>query len=454
MSLDVTIACTESSDTSMNVTVPEGTVEDDLLVLILFQPVTLTSSEIGSFQADWSALHHSDLPNTYMRVFYRYAPSSVPAYYAVTCSENSVGFMLRVSGGGVRRLPVESVGGATTGLTTRATSSVLISVNYDGGTSPQPPPAIPAVPSGMTSLYSLATSYIFSFLGETTTVYSRFRVSEQCITNPTDTGSRNSSGGQDEGILLSFADSDVMGEERVSLKKISGLRLQERIPPETPPMVGTGAGNLQTASVNSTSMTITTPTDTAAGDVLVAFLTGALYYYDITPGSGWSLMAALTNTYPYPVSKVYYRPLTAAPASSYGFTFGGSMRGCGALVRVTGCDIENAGGLASVTPSYQTTPLVAPSVGFSLDNSLLLTMYCQTGAATYTPGSSQNEVLEVSQTGLSMCVNKLDLPSGSSSGTKNDTPSTVSGLYQASTSLILQPEEPVRQIRRVGPLWV
>ena len=120
--------------------------------------------------------------------------------------------------------------------------------------------------------------------------------------------------------------------------------------------------NSSKASGSAKSITITTPTSTANGNLLIAFVQNAS-----TSNNQWDTITGWTQVFEGNGFAIYYQLLTTAPAANYTFTTQITGNLDGYLVAYSGAQYDTVGAISS-----SATPSVAPAITVSAANSVVL----------------------------------------------------------------------------------
>lgn len=191
------------------------------------------------------------------------------------------------------------------------------------------------------------------------------------------------------------------------------------------------------AGGTNSSLTITKPTGTVSGDVLVAAIAIRPETLTITPPSGWSLVLsqANTNTQANAVA-VYTKVAGASEPTSYTWSFSaGSTGSSGGIAAFTGVDsvtpVNVSGG--ATTGVSASVSVNAPSVTTTVANTMLVTVHADSNANTWAPPSGMTEAFDTSSVtpindvGESVELNYLAQSSIGSTGVKTATVEQTSG---------------------------
>ncbi len=145
------------------------------------------------------------------------------------------------------------------------------------------------------------------------------------------------------------------------------------------------------------SLTVTTPTGTVAGDVMVAAIAVRPNTATITPpASGWTLVRRVDNSASVTNSlAIYTRVAGVGEPASHTWTFSSSTGSAGGIMSFRGVDattpvdVENgqstANGLSHASPSVITT----------VDGTMLVTAHAFASSASWTPPAGMTEAFDV-----------------------------------------------------------
>lgn len=157
-------------------------------------------------------------------------------------------------------------------------------------------------------------------------------------------------------------------------------------------------------AAGATSLSLTMPTGTLANDVLIALIsvrggTGTT----ITPPSGWVAVpnGGSADSGTNLKSSVYYKVAGTGESGSYAFNFSSSQKASGVVSAYSGVDTLNP--IHVISTAFiglsGTTTMSTNSVTTSMNNTMLLAMFSQVGAATFTAGSGMTLRGTTSSTG-------------------------------------------------------
>jgi RHS repeat-associated protein len=215
--------------------------------------------------------------------------------------------------------------------------------------------------------------------------------------------------------------------------------------------VTTGSGTQSTiawraaASASSganagTSITVTKPSGTVAGDVMVAgIVANGGSGVTITAPAGWVLQRTenqLTST----ATAVFTKVAGASEPASYAFTLSASKLVVGSISTYTGVDtanpVDGAGGANSGTSS---TAISAPSVTTTTSNTRVIAVWGVRGATTFTPVTPVLERTDIATTGsfpMSMSLGDRARSTAGATGTSDATASMAG--FQATVTIALR----------------
>ena len=135
---------------------------------------------------------------------------------------------------------------------------------------------------------------------------------------------------------------------------------------------------------DGTEITITKPTGTADGDLLVAILSfGADTGGDFSPPAGWTVDPNIDNTFWTSETSgtrnkmAVYTKVASSEGADYTFTYGVTSRGAGQILRFSG-----AGSITTEAPTGNTSASnTAPSITAPVDGSLILALFSSTNTS-------------------------------------------------------------------------
>lgn len=197
------------------------------------------------------------------------------------------------------------------------------------------------------------------------------------------------------------------------------------------PLARTGAGNVTSSNnASTTSLTITKPSNTADGDLLIAVIYQRNTSATLSGPAGWSWAKQENGNGTFGIA--YKAIPTAASETATNYTFStsaGANRMVGGIIRVTGADLTtpiDATGATSVFTG--TSSLVMPSVTAATSGCLLLALETNNAGATvatFTADAAMGGVTQLSVTdGTSTCniqVAQQQLTQSGATGTRTAT---------------------------------
>ena len=149
----------------------------------------------------------------------------------------------------------------------------------------------------------------------------------------------------------------------------------------------------------STSLTITRPTGTQTGDVLLAQVTTAAATATVTAPAGWTLQNSTADTGNNVRDLLYWRVAAANDPTSWNWTFSSSLKASGGITVYSGVDPASPINAAAVTTNGTATNLVAPSVITTKDNTMVVATYGTRTGTTITAASGMSERYDQASTG-------------------------------------------------------
>lgn len=188
--------------------------------------------------------------------------------------------------------------------------------------------------------------------------------------------------------------------------------------------------NATTASTGgASSLAVSTPASTAAGDVLVAAISvsGGSGVLINAPNSSWHLINRTDNSTLVSVAS-YYRVATGTDSASYTWTFGSSVRAIGTVSRYSGIDNTNPVDVAGTdgTNSFFSSNLVsAPAITTTANNDRVIGFFAIAANTTFTAPTSLSERMDLGVfNGPTLEVSDTVVPSPVYTGTVTATAGT------------------------------
>jgi outer membrane protein assembly factor BamB len=153
----------------------------------------------------------------------------------------------------------------------------------------------------------------------------------------------------------------------------------------------------------ASSITITKPTGTAKGDVLIAVIAVRPHTVTITAPSGWSLVNRQNNSNgSQNALAVYYKVAANSEPASYAWSFSSNTGSAGGILAFSGVDNTspidvNAGALTTTS----TTSFQAPSVNTTVANTMLVIAHEFSSSERWTAATGTTEVFDVASLAVS-----------------------------------------------------
>ncbi len=154
-----------------------------------------------------------------------------------------------------------------------------------------------------------------------------------------------------------------------------------------------------TSGGGPTTITITKPSGTASGDVLIAgisFETGT-DETSITVPSGWTLVRRVNNSNNEGLA-VYRKVAGGSEPASYAWTFAQSRSLSGGIMAFTGVDNTTPIDVENGQATAQNTTHATPSLTTTQANTVLVTHFAIPQSATWTPPTGMTEQYDVPET--------------------------------------------------------
>lgn len=196
------------------------------------------------------------------------------------------------------------------------------------------------------------------------------------------------------------------------------------------------ASNSGSTSATATSLTISTPSGTLSGHVMIATLVVNGVSSVPTP-SGWTLINSTSNGSAVTMASFYQR-LTAAPAASYTFNFSGGTSkysGAAAIVTYSGVDTSTATApldVAGADASGSNKNIAAGSLTTTGAASQVIGVYVHSGTSTITKPSAMTEILAKSaSSGPGPMLELAEMSQAAAGSTGNQTATTGSNVTWA-----------------------
>ncbi len=198
-----------------------------------------------------------------------------------------------------------------------------------------------------------------------------------------------------------------------------------------------------------TSLTITKPTGTADGDVLIASIAASSSAATITPPSGWTLVNSQTqsNTNTSKLS-TYWLAAGASEPASYTWTFSGGARDlAGAISAYSGVD-ASAGTInaQAAQATGSSTSHATPTITTTVASTMLVSTHAYASAGTWAPPGSMTEAADVASrtvsnaSGISLEMNYMAQATAASVAALTATASATAD-FGATQILALRPAD-------------
>jgi hypothetical protein len=205
------------------------------------------------------------------------------------------------------------------------------------------------------------------------------------------------------------------------------------------------------ANPTATTLTLTKPTNTTAGDVLIATV-DARGNPTFTAPSGWTLVRADNNP-TVQTKSTYVRVAGASEPSSWTWTLNSAQAASGAVLAYTGVNtttpIDASAGHTST--DWDNDVQTAPSVTTSTANAVVLSLFGTSNASSATAGSGLTERADAASTAGTYFVDSevADRVAATAGATPTTTAtSNVNGNSLAQTVALRPAASPT------GPIWM
>jgi hypothetical protein len=205
------------------------------------------------------------------------------------------------------------------------------------------------------------------------------------------------------------------------------------------------------ADSTSTSWSVTKPTGTSTGHVLIAFVVSDGSLSAIGTPTGGATWQQLDSEESFLAAKLFWKIAGGSEPSSYGFTQQSSSDGVGIVVDVSGADISEPQHDTSTSGfgSNVATPSLTPVAVGDLDIRFGAALTFEVGSASWSPPSTYTEREDVVGDFVSATCATKTLSSTSATGTQNFNAGTEPEDRLGMTVLITSP--PDGQLRIVTP---
>ena len=381
-------ASATTTGATLTITKPSGTATNDVLVAsIAVTPSTATITP----PSGWTLvrrMNNAGPTSNSLAVYYKAAAAGEPASYAWGLSGSSF-----------------TVGGIQ-GFTGIDTASPL---DIENGQS---------TPSGTTH----ATPSITTSVGNSMLVASHAFASSQSWTPPS-------------GMTEAF--DQRSGANNATGLGIEGSRVLMAVAGASGTKTATAAGSADAGNAHllalrpaKANLAISTPTGTAANDVMIAAIGFNNASAAITPPAGWTLVRRTNNTSTTSNSLAVYRKtaVTGEPAShTWGVAGGGFL--VGGIQSFSGVDTANPIDAENGQTTVSGTNHDTPSITTSTANTMLVTSHTYASSQSWTPQAGLTESFDrpsgtASATGQSITGTRQAQAAAGATGTKRSTAAT------------------------------
>lgn len=175
------------------------------------------------------------------------------------------------------------------------------------------------------------------------------------------------------------------------------------------------------------SVTLNSPSNTAAGDLLIAQVTFNNAATVSSVPSGWTEFTSCAENGGSGQIKVYYNQLSAPASSSYQWQFSTTAYASGGIIAYRGAASGNPLDVCSVNAGNSGTG-IAKSVTTTVDGDIVIAMYTMSDSTTCTlPLSSEVNVAGVNNSYWGTCVSDETVATHGATGDLDATFSTTNG---------------------------
>jgi hypothetical protein len=159
-------------------------------------------------------------------------------------------------------------------------------------------------------------------------------------------------------------------------------------------------------NASTTSISLSRPTGTATGDVMLALL-DVRGTSTVTAPAGWTLIR--TDTYTASLRlHAYWRVATASDPASWTWTFSGSRLAAGAIHAYSGVNTANPIDASGGAPAPAASPTAtAPSITTTVPNTMLVAFFANLADSTWTPPAGFTERADLIGTSSSQFTSLL-----------------------------------------------
>jgi hypothetical protein len=177
------------------------------------------------------------------------------------------------------------------------------------------------------------------------------------------------------------------------------------------------------------SLTVSTPANTEAGDVLLAAVAIRPHTAAVTPPAGWTLLRRQDNGATNANSLlVYWRVAAVGEPVGHTWTLSTSTGSAGGIASFRFVDSANPIDVEAAQVTAAGLLHAAPSVTSTGANGRLVTMHCFSSSATWSPPAGMTEAFEVASGslgsgGVSVSMHHLSWPAAGATGSRTATAS-------------------------------
>lgn len=198
----------------------------------------------------------------------------------------------------------------------------------------------------------------------------------------------------------------------------------------------------------STSVTLSPPTGSVAGDVLVAYIATRGGSSTITSPAGWtSVTSAASST---ALKGGVFTKAYSASDTTYGFTLSASAKAAGIIVGYSGADVVSVADVANSQANASSTTMTAPSITTTQANTMLVGLYASATSTTYTAGSSMTLRGQTASSGSGSASTKVtigaqDITQASAAATGTKTMAASAAAVSVGALVALRPAPVISQ---------
>lgn len=186
------------------------------------------------------------------------------------------------------------------------------------------------------------------------------------------------------------------------------------------------ANNRQSSTASGGTLTVSKPTGTLSGDVMLASITVVTNTSTVTAPAGWVLVQSVNQTTGN-TSRLYtyYKVAGAAEPASYAWTFTGANVGTvGGIASFTGVDTTSPIDVSTSQTTASSTSHTAPSITTTVAGDMLVTIHSFASSRTWTPPGGMTEAVDrysrngTGGSGVSLGMNYEARPATGATGTR------------------------------------